>query len=149
MGFPLIGDLIKTVGGLIDDLHTSGEEKNTHVIEKLKLVQQQLLGQQAITEAEAKHPSVFVAGARPFIIWVSGFGIAYQFILYPLLLWIWAIAGQDMASAPPPIDATTLMTMVLSMLGVGTMRSFDKKNNTDTKDFDITWYKKEKIKKKK
>lgn len=134
MGFPLIGDVIKTVGGLIDDLYTSGEEKNAHVIEKLKLVQEQLLGQQAITQTEAKHPSVFVAGARPFIIWVSGFGIAYQFILYPLLLWFWAIAGQEMASAPPAIDASTLMTMVLSMLGVGTMRSFDKYNGTDTKE---------------
>lgn len=132
MGLPIIGDIVKTVGGIIDDLHTSGEEKNENALKKLEMLHDQLKGQQEITKAEASHSSVFVAGGRPFIIWVSGFSIAYQFLLYPLLLWGWAVAGNP-SEPPPPMDATTLMTLVLSMLGVGTMRSFDKVKGVDTK----------------
>lgn len=132
MGLPIIGDIVKVVGEIVDDLHTSGEEKNENALKKLELLHDQLKGQQEITKAEASHSSVFVAGGRPFIIWVCGFSIAYQFILYPLLLWGWAVAGNT-SEPPPPMDATTLMTLVLSMLGVGTMRSFDKTKGVDTK----------------
>lgn len=131
MGIPIIGDIIKTVGNVIDDLHTSGEEKQQAALEKLKIVHEQLLGQQAINKTEAQHKSIFVAGWRPFIGWVSGFSIAYQFIMYPLLLWVWAMIPEA-GEAPPPLDTSTLMTLVLSMLGVGVMRSYDKREGTDT-----------------
>lgn len=145
MGFkiPVISDVldvIDTIGNVVDDFHDSDEEKRADAFkrlqlafDKLKLVHQQLLGQQEINKIEAKHGSVFVAGWRPFIGWVGGFGIAYQFVGYPLLLWWWAAFGPDGTTAPPPLEATTLLTLVLSMLGVGTMRSFDKIKGVDTK----------------
>ena len=69
---------------------------------------------------------------RPFIGWVCGVGIAYQFLGYSLLTWLWAVFGQDPEMAPVAIDAGNLMTLVLAMLGVTAARSYDKDKGTDS-----------------
>ncbi len=96
-----------------------------------------MLGQLKINEAEANHKSVFVAGWRPWIGWVGGMALTYQFVLYPLLLWIWAILEvKDLVPAgvtpPPVLDTGALSALVASMLGVGAMRSHDKKHGVET-----------------
>jgi len=96
-----------------------------------------MLGQIEINVAEAKHKSIFVAGWRPWIGWVGGMALAYQFVLYPLLLWIWAILEVKAlvpagVSPPPVLDTGALSALVASMLGVGAMRSHDKKHKVET-----------------
>lgn len=106
-------------------------------IAQLNAKVQLLLGQMRINEKEAEHKSIFVAGWRPFVGWVGGVALGYQFILYPLMLWAWAIvdpvnaAGQAM-KPPPVLAADELYTVLLGMLGIGAMRSYDKKNGTAT-----------------
>lgn len=97
-----------------------------------------MLGQIQINMTEARHGSLFVAGWRPFIGWVGGFALVYQFILYPLGMWSWAIAqakGFIPADIPPPpvLDSSVLFSLITGMLGVGVMRSYDKAKNIDTK----------------
>lgn len=97
-----------------------------------------MLAQMDVNKTEAQHGSLMVAGWRPFIGWVGGFSMAYQFIVYPLLTWLWStlIASGAIAQGtgyPPVIDTGALFTVVTGMLGVGVMRSYDKKNFTDTK----------------
>ena len=106
-------------------------------LEKMKLGVQLLTGQMEINKIEAAHKSIFVAGWRPFIGWVGGFALAYQFIVHPLMLWTWQIADAmfDMpAGINPPVlgDTEALYTIILGMLGIGAMRSFDKKQGTAT-----------------
>ena len=89
-------------------------------------------------KAEAQHASVFVAGWRPFIGWVGGFGMAYQFLLYPLLTWVWPIliARGTLpvgTTIPPVLDGDVLFAMVSGLLGIAGMRSFDKMKGTDLK----------------
>jgi hypothetical protein len=96
-----------------------------------------MTGQMAVNAKEAQHKSVFVAGWRPFIGWIGGFALGYQFIFYPLLLWLWAIAAiifdiPDGVKPPPVLDGAELYTIIVGMLGIGAMRSFDKKNGTAT-----------------
>lgn len=96
-----------------------------------------MMGQLEVNKAEASHKSIFVAGWRPFIGWVGGFSLCYQFIMYPLLMWVWAILEvkgmiPQGVSVPPILDTNALYTVVTSMLGVGAMRSYDKKNGTQT-----------------
>jgi len=91
-----------------------------------------------INIAEAKHSSVFVAGWRPFIGWVGGGAMAYQFIVYPLLIWAWAIVQAnggipEGVNPPPVLETGALFSIVTGMLGVGAMRSHDKKHGVDTK----------------
>ena len=133
-----IGDIIKGVGSIADDLFTSDEERLKIALQEKSLDHQERLGQLQINQAEAQHSSVFVAGWRPMIGWVGGLALAYQFLVYPLLLWLWAILkGVDVIpmelEAPPHIEAGPLFAIVTGMLGIGGMRSYDKLKQTDTK----------------
>lgn len=79
--------------------------------------------QAEINKVEAASASLFVGGWRPFIGWVCGFAFVYQFIGEPLLAWLSAVKGIP---APPPLDVSTLSTVLMGMLGLGSMRSFEK-----------------------
>ena len=89
------------------------------------------LGQLDINKTEASSGSVFVAGARPFIIWVGGFGLGYQVLLMPIL------NGAFMAfGVPAPfagVDIGLLQTTLGTLLGLGVARSVDKAKHIDTK----------------
>lgn len=130
--------VIETVGSIASDLITTDKEREQLRLEEKRIDQATDLAQMEVNKAEAAHPSIFVAGGRPFIIWVGGFALAYQFIIYPLLLWLLAMAkGFDivpMSLEPPPVLPTDALWVVLSgVLGISSMRSFDKSRGTDTK----------------
>ena len=132
-----IGSIINGVGKIADDLFTSDEERLKVVLQE-KIVEADLVKSQLeVNKAEAQHKSIFVAGWRPFIGWVGGIAMAYQFILYPMLTWFWVLfqakgwVPQEM-SPPPVIDAEALWVVITGMLGVAGMRSFDKVKKTQT-----------------
>lgn len=89
-----------------------------------------LTGQLRINEKEAEHPSVFVAGWRPFIGWVGGCALAYGAIVEPLLRFIATMSGYK--GAFPVVDTAAVVSVVMGMLGMGAMRSFDKLRGTGT-----------------
>ena len=80
-------------------------------------------GQMAINRQEAKHTSIFVAGWRPAIGWISGAAIAYEGVLRPVLSWLSVNFGLI---APPSINTELFTTLLLAMLGVGGMRTLEK-----------------------
>jgi len=80
---------------------------------------------QAQTNLEqAKHSSVFIAGARPAIMWICAFGLGWQFVFQPVCAWGMAIWTPWLAV--PVLPTEGLMTLTLSLLGLGGMRSFEK-----------------------
>jgi hypothetical protein len=96
-----------------------------------------MMGQLEVNKAEAQHKSIFIAGWRPYIGWVGGMAMAYQFVVYPLLLWGWAIMEirgiiPEGISPPPVLDTGALFAIVTAMLGVGAMRSHDKRHKVQT-----------------
>lgn len=112
------GEGIKAVGKIADDLFTSKEEKL-----ELALKEKQL--QADINRQEAQHRSVFVAGWRPAIGWVCAAGLAWSFVIHPLLTWILPMIDATM-KAPPQMELGPLMTLLTGMLGLGAMRSWEK-----------------------
>lgn len=92
---------------------------------------QLMLAQIKVNDTQAKSKSLFVAGSRPFIIWVCGIGLAFQYVIHPLLIWAWYFIGVE-GNPPNPLDISTMMPLLLGLLGLGGMRSFDKKNRTQT-----------------
>lgn len=82
------------------------------------------LGQLKVNEKEAEHSSIFVAGWRPFIAWVCGFGLAYNFLVYPLMLW--AVAAYGASIIPPPLFSENLMELIMGMLGLAGYRTYEK-----------------------
>ncbi len=117
---------IQAVGGVLDSLFTSDEERldKKAVLERLAQRPGEL--QAAINKVEAQHRSVFVAGWRPFIGWVCGAGIAWAFIGQPLFEWVVAVFMPDKGIVPPVIVTDHLFELVLAMLGMGTLRTFEK-----------------------
>ncbi|WP_051218956.1 3TM-type holin [Oceanobacter kriegii] len=85
-----IGSIIEGVGKISDNLVTTDEERLQLALKGQELEGRLLEGQMEINKQEAQNPNLFVAGWRPFIGWVGGIALAYQFLLYPVLLWFWA-----------------------------------------------------------
>ena len=82
-------------------------------------------GQREINLAEAKHKSVFVAGWRPFIGWVCGLSLMWQFLGANMVLWAAELAGLEFT--PPPLMGTEqLLVLTTSLLGIGGMRTIEK-----------------------
>ena len=89
------GDLVKSVGGIIDSLHTSQEEKDNAKI-KLQALENELKTKQIdVNKVEAGHRSIFVAGWRPFLGWVSGISVAFVYLFQPFIVMVLKIFGSD------------------------------------------------------
>ena len=76
--------------------------------------------QSEINKMEAQHRSVFVAGWRPFIGWICGIALAYNFIIRDVIAWL------SPNIMPPAIQMDQLITILLGMLGLGGLRTFEK-----------------------
>lgn len=131
MNFLGIGSIIESVGKVADDLITSDKERIELELEAQRIAQAGELAQIEVNRAEAQHASVFVAGWRPAIGWIGASAMAYQFLLYPMLLWLWkylqAIQWIPSELTPPPVlDADQLWVILSGILGIAGMRSFEK-----------------------
>ena len=89
------------------------------------------LAQIELNKEEAKNTSLFVSGWRPSVGWICSFSLGYHFILEPLISYILAIAGYDIN--PPSFDFSQLSTILMGMLGLGGLRSYEKLKGVDRK----------------
>lgn len=117
-----LSEPINAVGNVLDSLFTSDGEKLTLDIAKKRLLQQPALVQAEIMRVQALHRSKFVAGARPFLMWVCGFGFLFAFVINPLLVWLM----PDIGKPDLPLDA--MMELTLAMLGLAGLRTVEKLN---------------------
>ena len=118
------GGALKQITNVIDELHTSEEEKLDKKI-LMQRIQQKLAEKQLDVNAkEATHRSVFVAGWRPAIGWCGAGALFFEFILSPCIEWYAKFSGLDLTA--PEIQTGPLLAIVTSMLGVAGMRSFEK-----------------------
>ncbi len=122
-----VGALAKDVGGVINSFVETEEEKKAAEIILMKVQQEPDKWQAKINMIEAKHRTIFVAGWRPFIGWVCGVSLAMNFIAFPLLEWGSKLFGKGILR--PEMDTGALMTLVLSLLGLGATRTYEKLKN--------------------
>lgn len=127
--------LIDPISRLLDKIIPDPEARAKAQIELLKserefdlkefeLVLRADEAQAEINKTEAAHRSLFVAGWRPFIGWVCGIAFAYHYILQPLL--VFALAAQGRKVDLPEFSMESLLTVLLGLLGLGGMRTFEK-----------------------
>ena len=83
----------------------------------------QVIAQLEINAREAAHPSIWVAGWRPFFGWAGGVGFVYATIGQPLLAWYAAMKGLPV---PPALNLDLLWVVITGMLGIGGLRTFEK-----------------------
>ena len=82
------------------------------------------LGQIEVNKAEAQ-TDLFRGGWRPAVGWVCVVGLAYQFVLQPVLPWVVALFGSQVPPLPA-IDNETLMVLLTGMLGLGGLRTIER-----------------------
>ena len=83
-----------------------------------------LVAELKVNETEAAHNSMFVAGWRPFVGWVCGVSLLYHFLLSPLMVFIFTIAGTEVIL--PAFEFSQLSSILMGMLGLGGLRTFEK-----------------------
>lgn len=125
----MIQALIGPVTGILDKFIEDKDQKNAlaHEIATMaeRHAQETKMAQIEVNKAEAQHKSIFVSGWRPFIGWTCGTALAYHFVLAPIILFATAYAGIEVPELPS-FDMETLTTILLGMLGLGGLRSFEK-----------------------
>jgi hypothetical protein len=120
----LIAQILGIAGPILDKFVEDKDAKNQIAAQ----LEQQLVGLQAAQAQanieQAKHSSLFVAGARPAIMWICALGLMTNFFIMPVAEWvvvIWA-PGTEL----PSLQTEELMSLTLALLGLGGMRSWEK-----------------------
>ncbi len=123
----ILGPIFEIGKTLIDRWLPDPEKKREAEMELVRMAAdgelKQVIAQLEINAREASHPSVWVAGWRPFFGWAGGAGFVYATIAQPLLAWLAAVKGWPV---PPVLNLDLLWVVVTGMLGIGGLRTFEK-----------------------
>lgn len=113
---------------LLDKIIPDKDAREKAQTELLKAAQDQdfqlAVAQIKVNEEEAKSENLFKSGWRPAIGWICVFGLFYNFVLYNILLW--TVATFKLSLNPPALMSDILMELVFAMLGLGSLRTFEK-----------------------
>jgi hypothetical protein len=132
----LLGPVLQTINTIIDRIIPDPKAAAEAKLEMLKMQQagdlkqldadlQIAVGQLKVNEAEANSKSPFAAGWRPLIGYICGASLGWNFVGYPMANWA-AAAFHLGITAPPMLDTGPLMTVLMGMLGIGTLRTIEK-----------------------
>ena len=125
---------VNKILALIPDKNAREQAKEEFDVQILGALSSLVEGQLDINKEEAKHVSIFVAGWRPAIGWICGIGLLWNFIVQPILMWIaFMNPGATDLLLAPRLELGELMTLLLGMLGLGGLRTYEKRLGIDTK----------------
>ncbi len=127
----MIDKLIGPVTGLLDKFIEDKDQKALLAHEVATMAenhaQELAKGQLEVNKAEAAHKSLFVAGWRPAVGWVCVLGMFGNFITIPFSNFVLALIGIEIVIPLVPLE--TMMPVLMGMLGLGAMRTYEKKNS--------------------
>jgi hypothetical protein len=125
----MLNNLIGPVTGLLDKFVEDKDQKArlAHEIATMseRHAQDLAIAQIEVNKAEAASGSIFKGGWRPAIGWVCASAFAYHFVLQPLIVFGVLTAGVELP-ALPEFDMASLMTVMMGMLGLGGLRTYEK-----------------------
>ena len=125
----MIDKLIGPVTGLLDKFIEDKDQKAklAHEVATMaqKHAQELAKGQLEVNKAEAQHKSIFVSGWRPAVGWCCVFGMMGNFMVIPFTNFVLALL--EIPVSVPLIDTATMMPVLMGMLGLGAMRTYEKR----------------------
>lgn len=135
--------LIPILGNLLDKLFPDPAAAAAAKLEVMKMAQNGELaqldadvklaqGQMEINQVEAANPSLLVSGGRPFVLWTCGVALAYVAIIEPIARFV-ATVFFHYTGEFPAINTDITMQVLLGLLGLSGLRSYDKKQGTASK----------------
>jgi hypothetical protein len=123
-GEEIVGKVVEIAGRFIPDTAQRDKFQAEFSAALLSADTQLALSQSEVNKIEAANEHIFISGWRPFIGWICGCALGYHFILQPLLAFIFASFNHPIAL--PVFNMDALNTILMGMLGLGGMRSFEK-----------------------
>ena len=124
----LLPSLLPVVGDVLDRFFPNKEEKaraereiEAKLAEHLAKID---IAQIEVNKQEAAHRSLFVAGWRPFVGWTCGLALFYTYVAQPMATVVMAQTG-DLVQLPQ-LELSTMMPVLLGMLGLGGLRTYEK-----------------------
>ena len=120
----MLEKLIDSISNILDKFVADKDLKQKLEHELKTELHRANMAQIEVNKEQAKHSSLFVSGARPAIMWVCCLGLFWSFFLAPFLNWLIIVTGSDVSL--PAIQTEGLLTLTLSLLGLGGYRSFEK-----------------------
>lgn len=141
MGFDPITAGLEVAGKIIDRVFPDPAQRDKAKLDIMKMQQDgefkqmeidanNALEQLKVNAVEAASGSLFIGGGRPAAMWVCVSGLAYTFILQPLLTWFSSISSIP---APPVIDTSLLVQLLVGMLGLAGIRGYEKAKGVASK----------------
>ena len=121
----LIGPATKLLGKFIEDKDTKNKLAHELATMAERHAQELAKSQIEVNKAEAQSRHWFVASWRPFIGWTCGIALRWHFVLSQFILFFATMFGFDLP-ALPEFDMGSLMTVLMGMLGLGGLRTFEK-----------------------
>ena len=125
----MIDKLIGPVTGLLDKFIEDKDQKAklAHEVATMaqKHAQELAKGQLEVNKAEAQHKSIFVSGWRPAVGSCCVFGMMGNFMVIPFANFVLALL--EIPVSVPLIDTATMMPVLMGMLGLGAMRTYEKR----------------------
>ena len=125
----MIDILVTSVSNILSKFIPDATERQklAHEIATMaqKNAHENAMAQIEVNKTEAASDSTFKGGWRPFIGWVCGAAFAYHFVLQPVLIFIMTYIGFAVPTLPE-FDMASLMTVLMGMLGLGGLRTFEK-----------------------
>lgn len=132
----MLAALIPVIGTVLDKIFPDANQAAEAKLKVLELSQkgelaqldadlQIALAQSKVNEVEAASPDLFRGGWRPSVGWMCVAGLLYDFIARPMLPWIVTVFGKQVPPLPA-IDTESLMVLLIGLLGLGGMRTFER-----------------------
>lgn len=125
---PIISGIISLVSGIFGSISEEQKSKLALALQENQGITDLLKAQANIDANEAANPNLWVAGARPAVMWVCACSFAWQYLLQPIITYSVAMSGHVLP-ALPNFDSATMTTVLMGMLGLGAMRTFEKFNS--------------------
>ena len=120
----MIEKLIQPVSEILDKFVVDKDLKLKLQHELNQELHKANIAQLEVNKVEAAHRNVFVAGWRPFTGWVCASALAYHFIVEPIV--VFGLALYNVQLTLPQFDMASLLTVLMGMLGLGGLRTFEK-----------------------
>lgn len=135
--FDLLTPVINKVLDFIPDpkakaeaLAKAQEAMLEHQDKIMAAISEQNKSQSDINLEEAKSGNIFISGWRPFLGWTCGAAFAWVYVIQPVLSFSFNAAGHPLTL--PTIDFSTMSTVLMGMLGLAGLRTFEKKTDSES-----------------
>ena len=124
------GKTVESIGNIVDEVFTSEDERNQAKIQLEKIEARLKEKQMSINLADAQSKAGGLSGFmqrswRPMIGMSCALAIFWEFVLSKFILFFLGIFHYEVINLPQ-LDMGTLMPLVMSLLGMGALRTFEK-----------------------